>query len=287
MRLLTWVLFGLLTNIVFAQEPLPEVLWYRFDYPPAFISTGPDKDRGYGDVRDAYLMRELTEYRHKIVVSNVARLFEDMRVQGNICNSALLKNPEREKYVVFSEPVAELLPAGIVTLASRKADFASFLNKRGELRLPEFIQSQRFRIAVAASRSYGPAVDQALQAGKRIGVVRPYSSSDIFASGLMKLDRRGQADATLGYAVELYWAARRMNLSVDEYWFVPIEGATQLIYSRVGCSRSPQGLAVVDRINKLIRSGEVDKVFEKSYLAWLPPDLRRYYLQVRKGSAGK
>ena len=178
---------------------------------------------------------------------------------------------------------AELLPVGLVTRADRKADFAPFLNKNGELRLSEFIRSQRFKVAVAAKRSYGPVIDAALQPGKEAGTVIPYSSADIFASGLMQLGPRGQADATFGYAVELYWTAQRMNLSINEYWFVPIEGATQLVYSRVGCSRSPQGEAAIAHINKLVRSGQVAKVFEKAYLEWLPPDLRGYYLQLRKG----
>ena len=103
----------------------------------------------------------------------------------------------------------------------------------------------------------------------------------------MQLDQPGRANATFGYAVELYWTTRRLNLNVAEYWFVPIEGATQLVFSRVGCSRSPQGEAAIARINQLIRSGQVAKVFEKAYLEWLPPDLRGYYLQMRKAGHGK
>lgn len=287
MRHTLWLLLGLFTSAAFAAEPLPELLWYRFDYPPAFIMSGQYKGRGYGDVRDAYLMREMTEFNHKIAVSNIVRLFEDMQARGNVCNSSLLKTPERESFVLFSEPVAELLPVGLVTRASRKAEFAPFLNKRGELHLSEFIRSQKFKVAVAAKRSYGPVIDSALQPGKETGSVTSYSSADIFASGLMQLDQRGRADATFGYAVELYWTTRRLNLNVDEYWFVPIEGATQLVLSRVGCSRSPQGEAAIAHINKLIRSGQVAKVFEKTYLEWLPPDLRGYYLQMRKTGQGK
>ncbi|SFN03732.1 conserved hypothetical protein [Formivibrio citricus] len=287
MRHALWLLLGMLTSAVFAAESQPELLWYRFDYPPAVILSGPHKGQGYAEVRDAFLMRELTEYQHKLVTSNIARLFEEMRVRENICNSALLKTPERESFVLFSEPVAELLPVGVVARASRKAEFAPFLNKRGELRLPEFIRSQKFKVAIAANRSYGSTIDSALKPGKETGVVRPYYKGDVFASGLMQLDQRGLADATLGYPIELNWTARRLNLDVAEYWFIPVEGATQLIYSYVGCSRSPQGEAAIAHINKLVRSGQVAKVFEKAYLEWLPPDLRGYYLQQRRSGHGK
>ncbi len=287
MRRAIWLLLGLLTNAVFAGEPLPELLWYRFDYPPAVILSGPHKGHGYADVRDAYLMREMAEYKHTLVTSNIPRLFEEMRARGNVCNSSLLKTPEREPFVLFSEPVAELLPIGLVTLASRKADFAPFLNARGELRLPEFIRSQKFKVAIAAKRSYGPVIDLALQSAKETGTVRPYFKGDIFVSGLIQLDRRDQADATLGYAVELFWTAQRLDRNIGDYWFMPIEGATQLVISRVGCSRSPQGEAAIAHINKLIRSGRAGKVFENAYLKWLPPDLRGYYLQMRKAGHGK
>lgn len=287
MRNVLCFLLGLLTSVVFAADALPELRWYRFDYPPAVILSGPHKGQGYGDVRDAYLVQELTEYNHKLVTSNIARLFEEMRTHGNICNSSLLKSKEREPYVLFSEPVAELLPIGLVTLTSRKAEFAPFLNKRGELRLSEFIRSKKFKVAIAADRSYGPAIDSALLPGKKTGVVKPYFKGDVFASGLLQLDLRGHTDATLGYAVELNWTARRLNRNIGEYWFVPIEGATQLIHSHVGCSRSPQGEAVIAHINKLIRSGQSAKVFEKAYLEWLPPDLHGYYLQLRRAGQGK
>lgn len=267
-----------------AAEPLPEILWHRPDYPPTFILSGPWKDQGFGDRRELDLIKALSGYRHRRMPSNVSRLMQEYQLRANVCTTALLKTAEREQRVIYSEPVLEQLPNGLITLLKYKADFEPFLNERGEVKLAALVQSGKVRISVAADRSYGATIDAALQAGHQSGAVRAFFKGDIFASGLQRLGQQGEVDATLGMAIEMNWVIGRLGLPEKEYWFVPIAGETGLVRTYVACSRGTQGQAIIDEVNRLLRTTGMRAEFAHAYMEWLPENLRSHYRQVRAGT---
>ncbi|MDO6387524.1 MULTISPECIES: TIGR02285 family protein [unclassified Uliginosibacterium] len=277
------LLLLLLSPLLRAAEPAAEVIWYYPDFPPTYIVAGPYKGEGLADKREAFILRALGEFRHSRVMANTARMMQDMR-QREICQSAMLKTPERETFMVFSEPVAELLPAGLIVSTERKAEIAPHLNPRGEVRLPELLKAGRLKVLMAAGRSYGEHVDAALKLGRNKRSVEAFYAPDLFVSGLLTVVRQKKADAVVGYPIELIWAQQQFELAPDTLLFLPIESETQLLQSRVGCSRGPTGEAVVAHVNELLRNGQLAEVAERAYLEWVPEANHAYYRQLRQTS---
>ena len=186
-------------------DAAPELIWYATNYPPAYITSGTLKGQGFADTRDLFITRTLEDYRLTPSVANTARLFEEMKRRDNACSGALIRTPEREKFLVFSDPVAELVPAGLITLTQRKSELTPYLNAHGELRLDELVQSGKFKLGVAAERSYGVLIDTRLQPGRSTETVLPFFASDLFISGLLKVKYEKSIDAVMGYPIELSW----------------------------------------------------------------------------------
>ncbi|GAB2887430.1 hypothetical protein GCM10027046_14660 [Uliginosibacterium flavum] len=283
--LLCPICLSLMISPLLAQVPAKSVVWFHSDFPPISIISGPFKDRGAADQWGALLMQQMPDYQHELIPANAARLQEEMKQRGNGCSRALLKNPEREKNFIFSEPLVSFLPNGLITLRSRKADLEPFLNERGELRLDALLNARKFEIAVAAGRSFGPSIDPVLQAGSAQGKLVQFNASDLFSSGLLRLSNHQGVDAVMGYAIELSWAIRRFDLKPSQFWFIPVEGETALLPVHIACSRSPTGEAIIGQINALVHEGKLPDAAARAYRDWLPADIAQYYDRRRKPAA--
>lgn len=279
---LVWV--GLLWwQPALAEEPV--VHWFHPDFPPYFIQYGPLKDKGSADQIEAFLRQELGGYRHLQVKANAARRQEEFKSRTLACTSAVLRSPEREAYMVFSEAFTEILPNGLVSLRRRQAELEPFLNAAGELDLAALLAARSFHLSVAAGRSFGPAIDQVLASAQARGQLSVSNASDMFASGMLQLQHDQKVGGVLGYALELSWAVRRFDLPYEDFRFTPIAGAGGLSPAYLGCSRSAEGERLVARVNALIRSGRLREVATRAYMEWLPPDARHYYERLLKAGA--
>lgn len=267
-----------------AARAAGSIVWFHSDFPPLSIVNGPDKGHGAADQWGAFLQRQLSEFQHELIAANTMRLQEEMKHRDNACNYAFLKTAEREKLFLFSEPLASIQPNGLITLRSREKELAPFLNDHGELRLAALIATKKFRVAAAAGRSFGHVIDEALLAGQESGKLVPFTTSDLFSSGLLQILNKQGVDALPGYAMELSWAAQRFNLPPERFWFLPVEGQTDLLPVHAACSRSPLGEQIISQINELIRTGKLHEVASQAYRAWLPADVARHYDRQRKAA---
>lgn len=264
-----------------------EIFWFRGDMPPLNIVSGADQGKGFADQWGDYLLSKLPEYRHTWIAANTARETEEMRRRDNACSHAFLKTPQREQFLVFSEPLTWLLPNGLIVLRNQQAALEPFLNEQEEVRLDELIAARRLHISVANRRAYGGKIDPPIKAGLETGVVHNFNASDIFTSGLLQVGNRPNGtDAVIGYAVELNWAIHRLDLPANRYRFIPIAGETPLVPVYVACSRTPEGKQIIQRVNQVIAAGELPEFARQAYRAWLPSDVARYYDRILN-NAGK
>ncbi|WP_018606746.1 TIGR02285 family protein [Uliginosibacterium gangwonense] len=258
------------------------IVWYHSDFPPISILSGPDKQTGAADQWEAYIRSRMPQFQHDLAEANTLRTLEEIKHRDNVCNPAMIKTPTREKNALFSDRIIDLLPNGLITLQSRLASIRPYMNENGELRLSELLASHKFRVGVASGRSFGTTIDSLLQAENARSFVVPFAASDIFLSGFTRMANRQSMDAVIGYAVELSFAARRIGRDPSQYVFLPIAEDTSLLAGHISCSRSPLGEKAIAQINEIIRTGGAEAAL-KAYRAWLPPEIRSYYDDQRKG----
>ena len=266
-----------------AAQAREGIVWFESDMPPLTILSGEHAGKGAGDIWSKELHRLLPEFDHLRSTANVARSLEELKRRENACGAIYLKTAQREEILVFSQPFVWLQPNGFITLHKQRAKLTPFLNSREELRLDELIASRRLRISAAGSRAFGGQIDPALRAGLKTGVVRNFNTSDLFASGLLQVDKNLEdIDAVIGYANELHWSILRLKLQPEKFWFIPIAGETALIPVHVACARTPMGQQIIQRVNQIIATSELVEVARQAYRAWLPADAAHHYDQQFK-----
>ncbi len=107
------MLFSLIPYVGHTEE---KIIWFRSDFPPMSIPSGPYADKGSCDRVTALLIDKLNGYNHTVIISNYKRVLLEIKKQHKSGSAALLKTPEREKFVEFSIPYRVVLPNGIELL---------------------------------------------------------------------------------------------------------------------------------------------------------------------------
>lgn len=258
-----------------ADEPKPTVLWFRPDYAPHSIISGPDQDKGTADLRAQAFWRRMPEFDHQWVTAAIPRILDQLGALPNACTPIFIRTPEREAVALFSEPVAKLLPNGLITTRARLERFQPYRRNDGAVRLDEALAGSKLRVATRRSRAYGVGIDDALKRHAGTPAIIETTQSDALVSSLRKLANQDEFDGVIGYASELHYLAR--NHGLEGLIYLAIAEAPALGQSHFACSKSERGAAVVARVNELLRDPEVRREIVESYRAWLPADAAELY----------
>ena len=258
------------------------VQWYIASFPPINITSGPNRGQGWGDRRLEAITRRLTGYQHEIVEASGIRMTEDMQRKPNICNTGLLKTPEREQYLIFSDPILWIIPNGAITTRVRYATLKPYLNDRGELKLAEYLQQANPRIGTHASRKYGKGIDATIQKYATANTLVAVPSGAYPAARLLKLANQDEYDIVLGYPAELRYLAREAALKESNFVFLSIVEEPGLIQTYVACSKSDLGQKVIAQVNKIIGHPQVQDELLVAYKHWLDDETAARYDRLRQ-----
>lgn len=270
--MMTVLLFGTAFKVLADQlltDEAPLIEWYMIDLPPIQNATGDRRGQGYTDLMRWRLIAELNDYRHVLRNSNVHRMLSDIKIKPNVCNTAFLKTPEREQFMVYATPLHAQFPNGVVVLKARLAiEFDQYV-QQGVLDVFALIEAGG-RLAVQSGRSYGRTLDKAVvEAEKRDQLVvitanRPVESK----IGLLAANR---VDVALLYPYEFTYFLADTELASD-YEFLPATGETGYTLNHLACSLSDFGAQVVAVADPLILQ-ERDAYFAAAYRRWLPQSM--------------
>jgi uncharacterized protein (TIGR02285 family) len=95
------------------------ITWYKPEFPPLSIVNGPDAGKGYSDRIENYLIQELNDFDHQVLVSPFKRTLRDMKKGLNACSVTLLKTPARSEFIAFTVPARLLLPNDLACAQGR------------------------------------------------------------------------------------------------------------------------------------------------------------------------
>ncbi|MBF0334486.1 MAG: TIGR02285 family protein [Alphaproteobacteria bacterium] len=281
----TMVAAMLVSGTAHAEEK-PRVLWFRADHPPISILSGPDQDKGAGDLRGQIFWRRMPDYDHRWVNAPALRIIEQLRALPNACAPTLMRTPEREAFLHFSDPVTTLLPNGLITTRRGLERFAQFRRDDGAIWLDKALAGGA-RVAVHPGRSYGAAIDAVLAGRANTPAVVPNAHSDTLLASLRKLTTRDDFDGVVGYAIELSYLTRTQGLDGGDLVYLAIAEAPPLGNAAFACAKGEVGERVIARVNALLNDPQVQREVTDSYRDWLPPDAAALYDGLRAAEAAK
>lgn len=244
-----------------------KVTWLVSNFPPIHIAEGPFSGKGYGDYVTDLLIENLPEYKHEKIKSNFIRSLEMLKQKERVVHPALLKRPDREKYILFSVPTYVHFPSGLLILKKNLELFEPFMDTEGRVSLEDILLQSRMKMGVAAERAYGSSIDELLlkYRGHANIVIshKVYLMADIIA---MLLSQR--LDCALGYPEEGRFVARTMNSDEDLIW-LPVQGMPKYMLSYIGFPDDEWGKVLAERVNVILRKHRNTPEFHAAYEYWL------------------
>lgn len=206
---------------------------------PAYAWSEEGKARGlFVDIARDILARAAIDYRFEALPPK--RMLKSVKEGGPICLLGNFKTPEREAYAVFTKPIFQNRPIGVLITKDRAAAFARHKT------LAELTASTDLRMGLVDGFSYGAAMDAVI--GRMAGPKIPVGSSP---SGMISMLVAGRFDYMLADHEEWEALAHSVNVSASRLDVLSFPDLPEGNKRYLMCSKSVPG-EVIERINRAI-----------------------------------
>ena len=270
-------LFVFLLLLIFPVKA-EKVDWYITDFYPCHVLSGPQAEQGYCDKILSGLFELLDDYEHSIELISSPKLTENVLKGIPLCTLALLKTEERERYLLYSNPVLPVLPNGLITLRDDKR-FEPYLDEKRRVVLSKLVRDEELVFGRIKARSYGPKIDRVLDADYA-KYPRIMTTWDLPFVDLLK---NGRIDYVISYPA----AALGKDVTVyenDQTQFLSIYEDSQLYYPGISCTKGDLGERIINQVNQHM-SVLGTNYFSDAYEAWLPNSVKTLYRNLISESA--
>jgi uncharacterized protein (TIGR02285 family) len=247
------------TVITSTQPAISEketIIWYVPDFPPAMIVSGPSKGQGFIDYLMQRIMLEADEYKYELLTANVARFVDAAKNGETAVHPYLLKNEEREKYLLFSLPAAVTVPHFVMFRKDREKDFSPFY-KNGAIVLQDVFKAGVFNCAIPVDISYGEKIDSIIKNPEFAENVISRTGVNAGEGEVRMLDA-GFADFIIAYPVNFNMVLRTVSFD-NEFIMAPIyeNRQNELMLAYIACTKNEAGTAFIKRVNSILMKKDI------------------------------
>lgn len=256
-------LFGLLACVQVADADTID--WYVRDWPPVNILQGPERGQGAYDVMLNRLIAALPQYQHQQYVSSLTMRQQMMQQQRPHCLFGLLKSPQRQTFLQFSEPAA-IIPNLQLTARADHPLWQQIQN-RSVVEL-SWLFAQPWQGMVEENRTYPAPIAANLQRFVQV------SATDTNLAQMLKINR---ADYVLEYPDRMHYLAK--NQADLQLRTIALSGIPPIVEIFVACSMNKQAKAQISAVNQALRQLRLDPQYQAALLDWLTPQSKQLVKQ--------
>lgn len=248
----------------------PTIRWVSNDLSPLYINSGPYKNQGIADQLTLFFQKHLPDYSHKVEDINFSRLYALAERGDLVCSGLLFKNPKRSEILHFSVPFK---PAYSQVLVSHH----KMAHPPEGLDLKKFITEHKDPLTIQKRRSYGASLDEIIKKHVQKGRINVL---DVSTEQLFKMISHGR----IGHFLDIENSATfylATNQNVKNVHIVPVATEMSSFFGRVGCTKSDEGLHVIQKIDQIINDYKASDEFRRLTELWIAPEnlarFRRIY----------
>jgi len=257
--------------------PKTSINWNLINFPPFSITEGEYKKQGINDLILDYYIKELSEYEHKLTVTNLQRLLQNSKNQSHFATNILLYNEERSEFLYFTKPFDFTLTNHLIILEKNFRNYIDYINDEGYINFEELMKNNNFKISIKNQRFYSDIVNATLNTHENSNKIDLYYGDEILPF-VMKL-QRNRIDAFIEYPAVLSFTLEQNKIDLD-YIAIPILGLNKYNLSRFSVSKNPWGKHLIEKLNLLIDSFVFTKEYEEIALKW-SEDKEKYLEEFR------
>jgi len=253
------------------------VVWNVFDFPPFYITQGPQKNNGLYDEFLRNVAKELPKFDHQIEETSPNRTEELFKRGASVCTVSRLQTADREAYSVFAkQPHLYIVPVQLVVTEQVSKSVAQLRNAAGRVSLAKVLDRRGVRIGVEDNRRYGGTIDALVEASSQEpkSPIFKWKTASL-SEDAFKLMAFKRFDATLAYPSE--FAQMRLLYPQVKFRSFALEEAPNLIPTKISCANSEVGRAVIQAIDALPMRRPSTIQIQSTYEKLLPSETRESY----------
>lgn len=254
------------------------ITWLKPNFPPIFITEGSQKGTGYFDRLEELIIANLPDYNYQVIIANAKRIMKELKEQKKAGCAALIKTPEREKFIDFSSPALMVLPNGVIILKSQEAKFKPFLNESGEIDLDRLLGTSELTLGISTGRRYSGSIDEILKKHSERKNIYTRFGNDL-TEGLISMMIANRIDFILGYPTEVFYFMDMMKIKKD-IKYIPVIGMEKFSFGHIGFPKNQWGKEIISKINVILEKHRSTPAFLSFYEKWLNKDTIVYYRKV-------
>lgn len=249
--------------VVFCSPAIAKekMIWLQQDAVPYFITSGKYKGQGLFELVQKIIQQKMPEYEHEGATLPQKRLFREFKTNKKVCAVAVVRTPEREKYMYFTVPTFFLVPHRITIL---KENWKLF-NKRKEVSLDKLLEDTSLTLGITAGRSYGNVIDPILikYKGQQNILMRHGSLyEDLFRMLLL-----GRVSYIIGYPTEMIYYTKKFKVG-DKVMNLAIGENEDYIFGVAGLPKNKWGKETAEKINAIILKERETSVYRNAMESW-------------------
>ncbi|MDZ7871204.1 MAG: TIGR02285 family protein [Rheinheimera sp.] len=252
----------LLGFVACLQTALADTMdWFIRDWPPVNILQGPQQGQGAYDVMLHRLMLALPQYDHQLHLSTLTMRQQMMQQEKSHCLFGLLKTPQRQTFLQFSEPVAVIPNLQLVA----RADHPMWqqMQRRQAVDLT-WLFGQSWRGMVEEHRTYPSPIAEHLTEFVQVSATE---------TNLVQMLKANRVDYVIEYADRMHYLAQATpGLKLRA---LPLQGLPVVTEVYVACSISEQAKAQIKAVNQALHQLRGDPQYRAALLDWLTPESRQ------------
>jgi uncharacterized protein (TIGR02285 family) len=258
-----------------ADAPPPQITWIVPDYPPGYITEGPQAGQGQGDRVLAWFRRELPEYRHQVRTESMARAMSLLgSTLGDYCIAGFPRFDYIADHTVAASAIAVVPPLRLITLQDTLSRLPL---DGGRLSLADLLAREDLNVAILEGRHYldlAPLLGDR-QAGTNVLVVSPGR----MVGSLFGLLFSGRVDYLIDHSFMLPYVRslepdRGMALAS-----VALVEAREEVVLHPQCRDNRLGREVVERLESIIKAPDFRAMMVESFVDLFPVEEQE---QVRR-----
>jgi uncharacterized protein (TIGR02285 family) len=207
---------------------------------------------------------ELKEFKHLSMAATITRIEEDMKNKKFICYPGSSEYSRRREFAYLTSQYIQAAPQLVVT-----EELGQKLLKKyqGKVNLVTLMNDSSFKGALAEGRSYGESIDKILK--ENPNKIKRQVFNTIIQTVIDQI-KFGRVDYTLEYNFFVAASEAENKSSKIHLMTIPLNDVEPFNTQYVACTKTPEGLEVIKRIDKVVQQNVAHPEYWKEILNSIP-----------------
>ncbi len=243
------------------------VNWMLPNFSPVAIAESEGKSLGIENVILEILTDQIPEYKHKVAVVNLNRLYEAIKnpSAAGACTVGIIKTAQREAFMHFGRvPSVFLTPVAAII---RVGDELRFGEVHGKVSLKSVLENETLKLGIP--RKYVLSKPLTALLTPYIGKPHVYQQDMTkMMENILKMTAATRLDYTIAYPWMTNYISEKLHLK-GRFTSLSISEDDSPIMYHAACTKNEWGRGMVARIDDILKEIRLSKKYRGAVERWL------------------